>query len=283
MKLHPIHAGNFKLDGGAMFGVVPKSLWQKSNSPDEKNLCTWAMRCLLIEEGDRRILIDTGMGEKQDAKFFSYYEPHGPTLQTSLLEHGFTFGDITDVFLTHLHFDHGGGALYRAEDGSIRPRFPNATYWSNRQHWNWALAPNEREKASFLPENIKPLEDAGVVRFLDEEKSGALLPGWQIHTVFGHTEAMMLPRIQAGEKSILFCADLLPSAAHIPLPWIMAYDVRPLLTLQEKHAILKQAAAENWILFFEHDRAVECATVQPTERGVRVKETLTLSEALAST
>ena len=281
MKLSVIHAGNFKLDGGAMFGVVPKSLWQKANPPDENNLCTWAMRCLLIEEGNRRILIDTGMGDKQDAKFFSYYEPSGPTLEASLKEHGFEFTNVTDVFLTHLHFDHGGGALYRDRDGTIRPRFPNATYWSNRQHWNWALSPNEREKASFLPENIKPLEEAGIVRFLDEETPDAVLPGLQIHTVFGHTEAMMLPRIQVNGRSLLFCADLLPSSAHVPLPWIMAYDVRPLVSLQEKREILPLAAAENWILFFEHDRAVECATVQQTERGVRVKETMTLAEALS--
>ncbi len=280
MKLAVVHAGNFKLDGGAMFGVVPKSLWQKANPPDEKNLCTWAMRCLLIEEGDRRILVDTGMGDKQDAKFFSFYEPHGPKLAASLREHGVTFADVTDVLLTHLHFDHGGGALYRDSDGQICPRFPKATYWSNRQHWNWAIAPNEREKASFLPENITPLEEAGVLRFLDEEGPDALLPGLQIHDVFGHTEAMMLPRIQANGKSVLFCADLLPSSAHIPLPWIMAYDVRPLLTLKEKREILRQAAAESWILFFEHDRAVECATVQQTERGVRLKETMTLADAL---
>ena len=280
MKLSVIHAGNFKLDGGAMFGVVPKSLWQKANPPDEKNLCTWAMRCLLIEEGDQRILVDTGMGDKQDAKFFSFYEPDGPTLQSSLQENGCGLDDVTDVLLTHLHFDHGGGALYRAEDGAIRPRFPNATYWTNRQHWNWAIAPNEREKASFLSENIKPLEETSVLRFLDEEKPKALLAGLQIHTVFGHTEAMMLPLVQVGGRSILFCADLFPSSAHIPLPWIMAYDVRPLVTLKEKRKILEQAAAENWILFFEHDRAIECATVQQTGRGVRVKEALSLKQAL---
>ncbi len=283
MQLSVIHAGNFKLDGGAMFGVVPKSLWQKANPPDEKNLCTWAMRCLLVEEGERRILIDTGMGDKQDAKFFSYYEPGGPTLDQSLREHGATFDGITDVFLTHLHFDHGGGALYRDGEGKIRPRFPHANYWSNRQHWNWAVSPNERERASFLAENIKPLQEAGVLRFLDEESPDELLPGLQIHTVFGHTEAMMLPRLQVNGRSLLFCADLLPSSAHIPLPWIMAYDVRPLQTLKEKRELLPRAAAENWILFFEHDRATECATVEETERGVRVKETMTLREALAGT
>ena len=282
MKLSVVHAGNFKLDGGAMFGVVPKSLWQKANPPDEQNLCTWAMRCLLIEEGDRRILIDTGMGDKQDAKFFSYYQPSGPSLESSLAAHGFAFGDITDVLLTHLHFDHGGGALYRDGEGKIGRRFPNAVYWSNRQHWDWAISPNEREKASFLAENIQPLEDTGALRFLDQEGPQALLAGLEIHTVFGHTEAMMLPRVRIGDKTVLFCADLLPSSAHIPLPWIMAYDVRPLETLKEKRDILQQAAAENWILFFEHDRAVECATVQQTERGVRLKETMSLAEAVSA-
>jgi len=279
MKLSVVHAGNFKLDGGAMFGVVPKGLWQKANPPDEHNLCTWAMRCLLVEEGDRRVLIDTGMGKKQDAKFFSYYHPDSPdALEQSLKNLGHGFEHITDVFLTHLHFDHCGGALIRSDDGEILPRFPNATYWSHRTHWNWATQPNEREKASFLPENILPLQQAGVLRFLDEADESALPPGFSVQIVNGHTEAMMLPKIRIGERTLLFCADLIPSAAHIPLPWVMAYDVRPLVTLKEKRETLEQAAAENWVLFFEHDRVIECCTVEKTERGVRLKETFALSE-----
>jgi glyoxylase-like metal-dependent hydrolase (beta-lactamase superfamily II) len=279
MKLSVVHAGNFKLDGGAMFGVVPKSLWQRANPPDDHNLCTWAMRCLLVEDGQRRVLIDTGMGKKQDAKFFSYYHPDNlDALEESLRDLGHAFADITDVFLTHLHFDHGGGALYRSESGEILPRFPNATYWSNRAHWNWATQANAREKASFLSENILPLEKAGVVRFVEETGGGAGLRCFSVLTVNGHTEAMMLPKIQAGNKTVLFCADLIPSTAHISLPWIMAYDVRPLVTLKEKTDTLERAAAEDWILFFEHDRAIECCTVEKTDRGVKLKETFTLSE-----
>jgi glyoxylase-like metal-dependent hydrolase (beta-lactamase superfamily II) len=280
VKLRVVHAGNFKLDGGAMFGVVPKSLWQKANPADDQNLCTWAMRCLLVEEGDRRVLIDTGMGDKQDPRFFSYYHPDRPdSLERNLTAAGYQFEDVTDVLLTHLHFDHCGGALYRTETGEIRPRFPKATYWSNRAHWKWATAPNPREKASFLPENILPLEDSGVLRFVDETDAPALFPNFSVEIVNGHTEAMMIPKIRIGARTLLFCADLIPSAAHITLPWIMAYDVRPLVTLNEKREVLDKAAAENWVLFFEHDRAIECCTVQETERGVRVKETFALSEA----
>jgi glyoxylase-like metal-dependent hydrolase (beta-lactamase superfamily II) len=279
MKVSVVHAGNFKLDGGAMFGVVPKSLWQRANPPDEQNLCTWAMRCLLVEENNRRIVIDTGMGKKQDAKFFNYYHPDNPdALEKSLRDLGHGFEDITDVLLTHLHFDHCGGALYRSDHGEILPRFPNAVYWSHRTHWNCATQPNEREKASFLADNILPLQGAGVLRFLDETGESSLPPGISVQIVNGHTEAMMLPKIRLGERTLLFCADLIPSAAHIPLPWVMAYDVRPLVTLKEKRETLEQAAAENWILFFEHDRATECCTVEKTERGVRLKETFTLTE-----
>ena len=280
MKLAVIHAGTFKLDGGAMFGVVPKSLWEKANLPDARNLCTWAMRCLLIDRGDRRVLIDTGMGDKQDAKFFSYYQPEQPdALRQSLQANGYDFEDITDVLLTHLHFDHVGGALYRSEDGSIRPRFPKATYWTSREHWAAATQPNERERASFLTENILPLQELGRLRFFEEADLSALMPELRLHYVCGHTESMVLVQIEWGGKTILYCADLIPSAAHIPLPWLMAYDVRPLITLQEKQRFLHEAAAKGWILFFEHDPINECATVQETERGVRLKETFALSAA----
>ncbi len=280
MKLTAINAGYFKLDGGAMFGVVPKSLWENSNRPDERNLCTWAMRCLLVEKDNRRILIDTGMGQKQDAKFFGHYHPHGvDSLAQGLQRNGGGFDDVTDVLLTHLHFDHCGGALYRSADGSILPRFPNATYWSSRAHWAAATQPNERERASFLSENIRPLQEQGRLRFVEEAESGAVLPEIQLHYVHGHTDAMMLAQIQWEEKTLLYCADLIPSAAHIPLPWLMAYDVRPLVTLEEKKYFLQEAAAKRWILFFEHDPAVECCTVKETERGVRLDQKFALSEA----
>ena len=282
MKLTAINAGYFKLDGGAMFGVVPKSLWARANPPDEQNLCTWAMRCLLIEKGDRRVLIDTGMGNKQDARFFGHYHPQDrDSLERGLNEAGCGFEGVTDVLLTHLHFDHCGGALYREADGAIHPRFPEATYWSSRAHWAAALQPNERERASFLKENIVPLQEGGRLRFVEEAPAGAILPELQVHFVQGHTEAMMLPQIQWENKTLLYCADLVPSAAHIPLAWLMAYDVRPLVTLEEKKQFLQEAAAQQWILFFEHDPANECGTVQQTDRGVRVKQTLALSEALA--
>ncbi len=280
MKLTVINAGYFKLDGGAMFGVVPRSLWQKANPPDEQNLCTWAMRCLLIEKGDRRVLIDTGMGDKQDAKFFSHFHPHGPdSLEQGLRQNGYDFADVTDVLLTHLHFDHCGGALCRSGDGLILPRFPNATYWSSRAHWTSALQPNERERASFLKENILPLREHGRLRFVEEAEPGAILPEIELHFVHGHTDAMMLAQIQWEEKTLLYCADLIPSAAHIPLSWLMAYDIRPLVTLQEKKHFLHEAAARQWILFFEHDPAVECCTVRETERGVRLQESFALGEA----
>jgi glyoxylase-like metal-dependent hydrolase (beta-lactamase superfamily II) len=269
MKITTIPTGFFKLDGGAMFGIVPKRLWQKLNPPDENNLCTWSMRCLLIETGDSKILVDTGFGEKQDAKFRSFFEPHGSdSLLGSLRKQAIFAEDITDVFLTHLHFDHCGGAVKFDEKGALVPTFPNATYWSNEVHWQWAMDPNERERASFLKENFVPLKEAGVLRFIDVQKGRAdWLPGLQVQFVYGHTEAMMLLHINYYDRHLVYCADLLPSAFHIGMPYVMAYDVRPLVTLQEKEDLLADAVCENWVLFFEHDPVTSCATVQRSESG----------------
>ncbi len=277
MKLHVIEAGTFKLDGGAMFGVVPKSIWQKTNSPDERNLCTWAMRLLLVETQGRRILIDTGMGNKQEAKFFNHYEPGGPSLEQSLAKNGFKFSDITDVFLTHLHFDHCGGAIVRQGEQFI-PAFPNATYWSNEAHWKWATQPNAREKASFLAENILPIRDSGKLRFI--EKNGKFLKNFSVRFFNGHTDAMMVPELKLDEKTLFYCADLLPSTGHIPLPYVMGYDTRPLLTIEEKKTFLEEAASKDAILFLEHDSVNECCKVMETEKGIRLKETLTLNHSL---
>jgi glyoxylase-like metal-dependent hydrolase (beta-lactamase superfamily II) len=278
MKLYTINAGYFKLDGGAMFGVVPKTMWNKANPADENNMCSWAMRCLLIERGNHKILVDNGMGTKQDAKFFSHYFPHGEdSIEKSLAKHGFTTDDITDVFLTHLHFDHCGGSIVREGD-KLMPAFKNATYWSNRQHWDSALNPNEREKASFLKENIHPIEQSGHLRFIETTDNEEWIEDIRIRYVNGHTDAMMLPQVKYNDTTLLFCADLIPSSAHISLPWVMAYDMRPLDTLNEKTRLLNEAAANNWVLFFEHDPKNECCTLQQTERGVRVKEIFTLSE-----
>lgn len=274
MKLHVINAGNFKLDGGAMFGVVPKSIWNKLNPADENNMCSWAMRCLLIEDGDRLILIDTGMGDKQSEKFFGYYYLHGDdTLMKSLNNAGFTEHDVTDVFLTHLHFDHCGGGIKRTERG-FALTFPNATYWSNEAHWQWATEPNPRERPSFLKENILPIQESGHLKFIgvDEESP------FDIHFVSGHTEMMMLPMITYKNRTICFCADLIPSANHIPLPYIMAYDTKPLLSMDEKEKFLAQAIARHYVLFFEHDKQVECCTVKQTERGIQLDHTFHLSE-----
>lgn len=278
MKLFTIDTGLFKLDGGAMHGVVPKSMWSKANPADENNMCTWAMRCLLIEHGNYRILIDNGMGTKQDEKFFSYYHPHGEdTLEKSLQKHGFTTDDITDVFLTHLHFDHCGGSIKREGDKLV-PTFKKAIYWSNHKHWNEATNPNEREKASFLKENILPIEESGQLRFIDVADGGEWIQDIRVRICTGHTESMMLPQIKYNDKTILFCADLLPSVAHLSLPWVMGYDMRPVDTLREKGRILQEAVANDWILFFEHDPKNECCTLMQTDRGVRVKETFALSE-----
>lgn len=276
MKLHTIHAGLFKLDGGAMFGVVPRSMWEKLNIPDSKGLCTWAMRCLLIEDGKRLILVDCGMGNKQDAKFFSHYEPHGQMLSQSLRDLGFHEEDITDVLLTHLHFDHCGGAIKR-EGEKLVPAFKNATYWSNVDHWEWATKPNAREKASFLKENILPIQESGQLKFV-KDNSNEIHENITVKTVSGHTESMLIPHIKVGKKTIVYATDLFPSKWHLPLPYIMAYDTRPLLTMNEKERFLKEIADNNYYLFYEHDPLTEISTLHHTERGIREKESLLLAD-----
>ena len=278
MNLYSIETGNFKLDGGAMFGVVPKSIWHKLNPPDANNMCNWAMRCLLVEHGNRLVLIDNGIGNKQDAKFMGYYYLNGDdTLTNSLNKRGFTEDDITDVFLTHLHFDHCGGSIkWNNNRDGYETAFKNATYWSNEAHWEWATKPNAREKASFLKENILPIQESGQLKFL--KKGDSLFEGFNIHFVSGHTESMMLPIIDYKDRKIAYCADLLPSAAHIPLAYVMAYDTRPLLTLEEKGVFLKDAIDKNYALFFEHDAYNECGLLEATEKGARLKSTLRLDE-----
>ena len=267
----------FKLDGGAMFGVVPKSIWNKLNPADENNMCSWALRCLLIEDGNRLILIDNGIGDKQDEKFFSHYYLHGKdTLDNSLASHGFHRNDITDVILTHLHFDHCGGSIVR-ENNLLIPSFKNARYWSNENHWNWAIQPNDRERASFLKENILPIQESGQLNFV-QPSTHHFSDNLVIRHVFGHTEDMMLPQINYKGKTIVFMADLLPSAAHIPIPYVMAYDMFPLKTLQEKKSFLSEAVEKDYILFFEHDPSIECCNLQQTEKGVKMKEHFRLSE-----
>ena len=278
MKLYSIHAGNFKLDGGAMFGVVPKSMWEKLNPPDENNMCNWAMRCLLVESEDRLILIDNGMGDKQSEKFFGHYFLNGDhTLDKSLAEHGFTRDHITDVFLTHLHFDHCGGSIIKDGDQYL-PAFKNATYWSNKDHWQWATMPNDREKASFLKENILPIQESGKLKFIDTVEGVEFMKNFNIRFVKGHTDAMMLPEIRYKDKTIIYVADLLPSAAHIPIPYVMAYDTRPLETLKEKKAFLNEAQQKDFILFFEHDPEIECCNLQLTEKGIRSNQTFKLED-----
>jgi len=294
MRLHTINTGYFKLDGGAMFGVVPKSMWNKLNPADENNMCSWALRCLLIEEEGKLILVDNGMGDKQDARFFGHYYLHGDdSLDKSLAAHGFSKEDITDVFLTHLHFDHCGGSIVREGDKLV-PAFRNATYWSNERHWKWATVPNAREKASFLKENILPIQESGQLRFFDlgSESSALrdgpvprltthesrLIKGLSFYTVNGHTGAMMLPKINYNGKTVVYMADLLPSAAHIPLPYVMGYDMFPLTTLNEKQAFLTEALENDYVLFFEHDPQHECCNLQMTEKGIRQKDVFKLSD-----
>lgn len=270
-----------------MFGVVPKSIWNKLNPADANNMCTWTMRCLLIQQGKRLILIDNGIGNKQDDKFFSHYYLHGDaTLDSSLQKHGFHRDDITDVFLTHLHFDHCGGSIVREGDKLV-PAFKNATYWSNEKHWQWAVQPNDREKASFLKENILPIQESGQLKFLNTSATAssqlgttAFMEGIDIRFVNGHTESMMLPQIQYKDKTIVYMADLLPSAGHIPIPYIMAYDMFPLTTLSEKKSFLQEAVDNNYLLYFEHDAQQECCSLQQTEKGIRVGSTFALKEIL---
>jgi len=286
MNLYSIETELFKLDGGAMFGVVPKVIWNEINPADEKNLCTWAMRCLLIEDGERLILIDNGIGNKQDEKFLRHYYLHGDnTLDKSLNRHGFHRDDITDVFLTHLHFDHCGGSINREGDKLI-PAFKNAVYWSNEKHWHWATHPNEREKASFLKENILPIQESGQLQFVNFSKDvltdklfgTTFTEKISIRFVSGHTESMMLPQIKYKDKTIVYMADLLPSAGHIPLPYVMAYDMFPLTTLNEKKMFLNEAVDNNYILFFEHDPKIECCNLKRTDRGIRMGSAFNLTE-----
>ncbi len=285
MQLYSINTGFFKLDGGAMFGVVPKSIWNKVNPADENNLCSWALRCLLIEDGNRLILVDNGNGDKQDAKFFSHYHLHGDdTLDKSLARCGFHRDDITDVILTHLHFDHCGGTIRRDGDRLVL-NFKNATVWSNEEHWQWATHPNDREKASFLKENILPIQENGQLKFipipnrenpLRQLASANFTDSISIRIADGHTRAMMLPQIQYKDRTIVFMADLLPSQGHIPLPYVMGYDMFPMTTLDEKKTFLEEAVDNNYILFFEHDPKVECCTLQRTEKGIRPKDFFSL-------
>ena len=288
MKLYSINAGYFKLDGGAMYGVVPKSMWNKLNPSDENNLCNWALRCLLVEDGNRLILIDNGVGNKQDAKFFGHYHLSGTTaIDEALAVHGFHSSDITDVLLTHLHFDHCGGSINRIGD-KLLPAFNNAIYWSNQDHWNWATQPNDREKASFLKENILPIQESGQLQFIqtpinDLSTTGklgttAFTNNIAIRFVNGHTNQMMLPQLNYKGRTMVYMADLLPSVSHIPLPYVMAYDMFPYTTLQEKKSFLQEAAAGNYVLYFEHDAFNECCDLQFTEKGVRAGNCFTLNE-----
>ncbi|MBV7269099.1 MBL fold metallo-hydrolase [Winogradskyella luteola] len=280
MKLYPINAGNFKLDGGAMFGVVPKSLWTRTNPADNNNMIDIAARCLLIENGDRLILIDTGMGNKQSEKFYGYYFLWGDdSLDKSLAKYGFHRDDVTDVFMTHLHFDHCGGSIqWNKEKTGYQPAFKKAHFWSNEDHWHWATQPNRREQASFLKENILPMEESGQLKFtgLPEQKvlKNSLL-GFDIFFADGHTDKQMIPMINYNGKTICFMADLLPTAGHLPLPFVMGYDTRPLLTLDEKELFLNKAADHNYYLFLEHDAYNEIITVKHTEKGVRLDEVFT--------
>jgi glyoxylase-like metal-dependent hydrolase (beta-lactamase superfamily II) len=283
MKLYPINAGNFKLDGGAMFGVVPKSLWQKTNPADSNNMIDIAARCLLIEDGNRLILIDNGMGDKQSEKFYGYYYLWGnDTIDSSLKKYGFHRADITDVFMTHLHFDHCGGSIQWNKDRTgYEPGFKNANFWSNEDHWQWAIQPNKREKASFLKENLLPMKESGQLKFTTVPSSDSIKNselGFDIFFANGHTNKQMIPLIKYKDKTIAFMADLVPTAGHLPIPFVMGYDTRPLLTLNEKERFLNEAADNNFYLFLEHDAHNEIITVQYTEKGVRLNEVYKCNE-----
>lgn len=278
MELYAVNTGFFKLDGGAMFGVVPKVIWSRTNPADERNLCDWAMRSLLVVDGNRVVLIDNGIGNKQDSKFLSFYYLHGEdSLKKNLHRLGVNFHQVTDNFLTHLHFDHCGGGVQYGSHGQYEMTFPRATYWSNSDHWQWATVPNLREKASFLTENILPMQELGQLQFLDLSQK-SLFPGFDFITVDGHTDKQMLPKIQYKGKTVVFMADLLPSVGHIPLPYVMGYDTRPLITMSEKQVFLEEAAKEEYVLFLEHDPVNECCTVKMTDRGVRLDQTFRLDE-----
>jgi len=282
MKIHPLNTGNFKLDGGAMFGVVPKSIWQKTNPADANNMCDWSMRSMLIEDGNKLILIDAGIGDKQSEKFFSHYYMFGnDSLNGNLKALGFSPNDITDVFLTHLHFDHCGGAIQWNKDRTgFEPAFKNATYWSTENHWKWATEPNPREKASFLSENILPIQESGQLKFINRtgDFTKNVFENFDVLFVDGHTESMMIPHITYQNKTVVFMADLLPSVGHIPLPFVMGYDTRPLITMTEKEKFLNNAVNNEFVLFLEHDSVNECCTLQMTEKGVRLAETFRFNE-----
>jgi len=290
MKLYSVNAGYLKLDGGAMFGVVPKTIWSKTNPADEKNLCKLAMRSLLIEDEGKLILIDTGMGDKQDAKFFSHYlvPEEDDTLEGSLAILGFLKEDITDVIFTHLHFDHCGGAIVR-DNEKLVSAFPNATFWSNKVHWDWAVNPNEREKASFLKENILPIEASGTLKYVDIDTTeltnnllatapSTILKELSFRFANGHTKAMMLPQLKYKDRTIVFAADLLPTVGHIPLPYVMSYDMFPLTTLEERKSFFKEAVDNEYVLFLQHDAVYECCTLHQTEKGIRLKETFQIGD-----
>jgi len=280
MQLYPIETGNFKLDGGAMFGVVPKVLWNKTYPADENNLCNWSLRCLLVVDGDRKILIDNGLGEKQDENWLKHYYLNGDdTLENSLQNIGFSFDDITDVILTHMHFDHCGGSVKWNDDNTgFELAFPNATYWTSKQQYDWATKPNRREKASFLKENIYPIEESGRLNLI--EKEGEFIPNISFKLYSGHTDGQVIPHIKTNGKTVVFMADLMPSAAHIPMPWVMAYDTRPLTTLKDRERFYAEAVENDYILFFEHDIYNEACTLHETEKGVRVNKKGDLNEFL---
>ena len=278
MKLFAINTGNFKLDGGAMFGVVPKKLWGRYYPADENNLCTWVMRCLLVVNGERKILIDSGIGDKQDEKFFGHFHLHGTdSLKKSLNATDYGFDDITDVVHTHLHFDHCGGSIKWNDDRTaLEPTFPNATYWASRKQFDWAINPNQREKPSYLTENIMPMQESGRLKLIEGE--GEIFPNFSVKVFNGHTRGQIIPHIKINGKTVVFMGDLLPSAAHIPLPYIMAYDIEPLLTLEEKIQFFDEAIENNYILFFEHDFYHECCTLKRTEKGVRADKLMKVED-----